>query len=527
MKNIFKYIAIFAFSISINSCDSFLDKPILGAESLDNYFANEGECDSYVKGLYSYVTNNSWSPVYMWWIMTDLSTDDGWMGSTYQPAKYVEFQPITHYQGGSDATTNTYLTDFWACRYKGISEINIGLQRIANSNISEAKKQQFIAEAKYLRGFFYFDLVKNFGGVPLILTPISITESLSIPRSSKEDVYKAIEEDLKSASVSLPYKSEMTYSSGRANKGMAQALLSKAFLYQEKYDDAYLYADSVINYGGYKLENDFNDVWSSKDNSSEAIIEIQTSNDQTYALGNPCSVITGSRNDAGWAWGAPTSNLQKAFEGEGDEIRRKATIVVSGEAIVGDPDVTSYVMNPKFHKSNRIIRKYYIPKAQRTTPYNANYNKLNHHILRYADILLIAAEAAYHKTSSDEDTARKYLNMVRNRVHLSNITATGNILRDAIRTERRLELAFEHNRLFDLRRWKADDGKAMISHVMGPNGSFVKYNLEESTDNFEKTNQVEPSNKGIEFREGRDELFPIPYTDVQQSNGIILQNPGF
>ena len=117
--------------------------------------------------------------------------------------------------------------------------------------------------------------------------------------------------------------------------------------------------------------------------------------------------------------------------------------------------------------------------------------------------------------------------MVRRRVYLPDCEASGNELRDAIREERRLELAFEHSRLFDLRRWKGDDGKPMICHVMGPNGSFVKYNLNESTDPFETTNQIEPSDKGITFKEGRDELFPIPFREVQQTNGIIEQNPGF
>lgn len=157
------------------------------------------------------------------------------------------------------------------------------------------KKKQFIAEAKFLRSFFYFDLVRNFGGVPLVLKQLSTTESLSVSRSSVADVYERIESDLKEVSSSLPYKSEMSYESGRANKGMAQALLAKAYLYQNKFDEAYLYADSVIRFGGYELEDDFNNVWSANDNSKEAIFEIQTSSNQSFTLGNPCPIITGAR----------------------------------------------------------------------------------------------------------------------------------------------------------------------------------------------------------------------------------------
>lgn len=174
------------------SCD-FLEEPVLGVETLDSYFANEEECDKYVTGLYAKITNNAWSPVYIWWVITDMCTDDAWIGSTYQPAKYVDFKPIAHYEGGSQATTNVYLTDFWEVRYKGIYAANLGIDRISNANISDSKKQQLIAEMKFLRGYFYFELVKNFGGVPLVLTNLNPEEVTKVPRSTKEEVYAQIE----------------------------------------------------------------------------------------------------------------------------------------------------------------------------------------------------------------------------------------------------------------------------------------------------------------------------------------------
>lgn len=126
-----------------------------------------------------------------------------------------------------------------------------------------------------------------------------------------------------------------------------------------------------------------------------------------------------------------------------------------------------------------------------------------------------------------DSEARWALNKVRGRVELPEVTASGNELRDAIRLERRLELAFEGQRLFDLRRWTDDNGKKAIQNVMGPNGSFVRYNLEESTDTYETTNQQENSNKGYTFVEGRDELFPIPNSEITISGGSIEQNPGY
>ena len=116
---------------------------------------------------------------------------------------------------------------------------------------------------------------------------------------------------------------------------------------------------------------------------------------------------------------------------------------------------------------------------------------------------------------------------MRNRVGLADVTSTGTALRDAIRAERRLELAHEQCRLYDLRRWDCENGKKMMCNVFGPNGSFVKYNTGDDADMYEAWNQGEPSNKGYRFQENRDLLYPIPLYEIQHSNGTIKQNPGW
>jgi hypothetical protein len=167
--------------------------------------------------------------------------------------------------------------------------------------------------------------------------------------------------------------------------------------------------------------------------------------------------------------------------------------------------------------------KLYIPKSKRPEPYDAPHIPLNYRLLRYADVLLMYAEV--ENALNNDSEAQWALNQVRARVNLAPVMATGTQLRNAIRLERRLELALENNRLYDLRRWKDDNGKTAIQNVMGPNGSFVQYNLNISTDKYEKTNQKENSNKGYAFREGRDELFPIPNSEITMSEGSIQQNP--
>ena len=128
----------------------------------------------------------------------------------------------------------------------------------------------------------------------------------------------------------------------------------------------------------------------------------------------------------------------------------------------------------------------------------------------------------------EDGTARTYLNEVRNRVKLPAVTSSGNELRKAIRLERRLELAWEQNRIYDIRRWTDDNGKKMICNLMGANGTFVKYNTDPATrDIYEWENQGEASDKGISFNENRDMVFPIPLYVITMSNGSFTQNPGW
>lgn len=357
------------------------------------------------------------------------------------------------------------------------------------------------------------------------------SEIEGITRASVEETYAQIEKDLKEAITDLPRKGEYTSEDlGRATQGAAQGLLAKVYLYQEKYEQAESELDSLINVhkGEYKLLANFGDVWSiDYNNSDESLFEIQTNSDIAYNLGIRMPVVCGSRDDSGWAWGIPTSNLEKAFKDAGDTERLKWTIIKDGDIVPGDEGRGAYTISAASHKSGRVTRKLYIPLAQRPEPYDASHIPLNYRILRYTDILLMYAEV--ENVLNKDDNARKALNEVRTRAKLPEVGAdvSGVALRDAIRLERRLELALENNRLFDLRRWKGDDGQPLICSIMGRNGSFVKYNLEESTDQYEISNQKESSDKGITFTAPRDLLFPIPVSEITMSNGTIKQNPGY
>lgn len=551
MKQIFVILTLIA-SLTFTSCDDFLNEEVRGKQNLDTYFQNEDEIQSFITGCYQAITFGGWWNINTVWLLSEMCSDDGWMGNTTQSQS--DYISLAHYQGTGQS--NGAISNFWQYRYKGILRCNVAIDRIPQATIlNEKLKNRFIAEARFLRAYFYFELVRNFGGVPLITGFLLPEEIQGIERASTADVYKFIEDDLKAAAAVLPKRSEYAATDmGRATSGAAQGLLGKVYLYQEKWQDTHDVLKTVIDSKEYKLMDNFGDVWSvDHNNNEESLFEVQYMYDGTYALGGALTVITGARSGPGdgWAWGQPTANLEQAYMDAGDTERLRWTIIKTGcTEIAGENnfdefvensknmalydtyierygwDPECYIIDPAQHKSARVIRKYFVPIEKRPEVYNIDKIPLDHRILRYADVLLMYAEAC-NELSIDSD-ARAALNEVRNRVHLTDVTASGSELRRAIRLERRLELAWEQNRLYDIRRWTDDNGKKMISNLMGPDGTFVKWNTDETTrDALEWENQGEASDKGRGFTESRDMVFPIPLYEITMSNGSITQNPGW
>lgn len=550
MKQIYILLALIA-TFTFSSCEDFLTEDVRGQENLDTYFQNEKEAESFMTGCYNALTFNGWWQINTVWLLSEMCSDDAWMGNTSQSSDYTS---LAHYQGNGQS--NGLISNFWQYRYKGILRCNIAIEHIGKANFKdEAKKSRMVAEARFLRGFYYFELVKNFGGVPLITGFVMPEEVQGITRASVEEVYKFIEDDFIAASEVLPQRSEYAATEmGRATRGAALGFLGKAYLYQDKWAEAKGVLKTVIDEKQYDLMDNFGEVWAvDHNNNKESLFEVQFKYDGTYALGGSLTVVTGARSGPGdgWAWGQPTSDLENAYIAAGDEERLRWTIIrtgcteIAGEAKFEDFvdnsknmssydayikkygwDENCYIIDPKDHKSARTIRKYFVPIEKRPEVYNTDKIPLDHRLLRYADVLLMYAEAC-NESSADQD-AKTALNEVRKRVGLADVTATGAGLRKAIRQERRLELAFEQSRLYDIRRWTDENGKKVIANLMGPNGTFVKNNTNEATaDIYEWENQKEPSDKGITFDESRDLVFPIPLYEITMSNGSITQNPGW
>jgi len=564
-----------AASMILSSCDDFLTEDIRGRENLDTYFKTADEVNKAIGGCYFQLDKFDWWQINQVFLLEDMMTDDAWDGNTSQEDGYKD---LTHFM--PTAPNNGIIQNFWGARYQGITTCNVAIERIPSANMDENLKEIRIAEARFLRALFYFDLVKNFGGVPLITNQIG--DAHGVTRETQENCYKFIEDEFAAVAEILPQKSEWSPSDvGRATRGAALGFLGKAQLYQGKFEEAKTTLGKLISENEYDLMENFGDVWSVQhNNNKESIFEIQHMyGGDIYSIGGCLTVISGCRNGVGdgWCWGQPTSDLENAYIAAGDTERLRWTIIKTGcTEIAGETrfnefiynnancgnfgsvateggkqvfkgnsafldyckpveqggfgwnaemGLTTYLIDPKIHKSARIIRKYFVPLSDRPEIYDIRKIPLNHRLLRYGDVLLMYAEAC-NETGNDAE-ARTYLNKIRQRVNLADVNASGDELRQAIRTERRLELAFEQCRLYDIRRWKGKSGKSVMEELFGPNGSFVKYNTGENADMYEKANQGESSDKGKNFQTPRDLIWPIPVYEIEHTNGSVTQNPGW
>lgn len=382
-------------------------------------------------------------------------------------------------------STSLSFNELWENNYQGIARANQALKYLPNLDIDDALKQRLIGEAKFLRALFYFRLVRMFGGVPLIKSVPDIQNQDDIntanTRATKQEVYDFIMKDLDEASNALP-DSYSGNNIGRATKGAALTLLAKVNMYQENWQAVFDLTNQVMGMG-YSLTPDYSEIWREiGENNEESIFEIQARGETPNRGVQGYFVSQGARGAGGWGWGfnTPTQDLADAYE-VGD-TRRDATIIFRGETLWDDLLVPNTVSNPMYNQ------KAYVSKTDETfngDDWNSNKNV---RILRYAEVLLMNAEAALN-VGGDAATP---LNMVRNRAGLANAPVVDIM---AIWKERRVELAFEHDRYFDLVR-QGRAGEVLRAH-------------------------------GKNFVDGKNELFPIPQTQIDLSGGLLEQNPGY
>ncbi len=487
------FTSLFCIVLISSGCnDEFLERKPKGQLTFDTFFETEDHAIWATNAIYHQF--RSWEMSAFPWIgITDIISDDADKGSSPNDALYVlELDEFNFDQ------TNTTFQQAWQGNYHAIFRANLAIENIPGIEMNSVLRDRLIGEARFLRAYAYFRLVQWYGDIPLITRPLTDDEYYNQPRAPKEQVYDFIENDLVAAIATLPEKS--IYASadlGRATKGSARGMLTKLYMVKHDFVKASEQAEAIITSGEYILLPRYGDNFLPVgEHSTESIFEISAVAIQASVAGpgaTPFNMIQGVRGipNLGWGFNRPSDDLVASYEA-GDP-RRQATIIYVGEVL---PDGSTIVQDNLDVINERYNQKAWVPAhagLQDNGPGNIR-------ILRYADVLLLAAEA--FNEIGNPGKALGYLNQVRARARGTNTfilpdvtTMIQSELREKIYAERRVELAMEQQRWFDLARW------GRLSDELAP---------------------LFPG-----FMSPKHLLMPIPQSEIDLTGGIITQNPGY
>lgn len=491
-----------------SGCQKFLDTQRQGGYDADNYPypGGSGPYDQFIFGAYNDLRSfNVHSQSFI--VATSIRSDDADKGST--PA-----------DGGANAISmdnfpvlpsNGFCNALWLGYYGLINKSNQTIKEVNTNTLivaTDAIKQQTIGEARFLRGYSYFMLVRLFGSVPLIDSLFTNPAGQNnVAQSTVAQIYAFIEGDLAFAEQALPKAWDPRFA-GRATSGAASGLLAKVYLTQRKWPQAMAAAQAVMNSGQYNLLTPYDRIFREDgENSSESVFEVQATATAAIpsANGVQYAQIQGVRGsgawDLGWGWNTPSVQLEAAYETA--DPRRNRTIMYTSTAGTNFSTIYGEVL-PVGLPNPRYNHKVYSNPSIRSSIGNRFGYWMNVRILRYADVVLMYAEAANEVGgAANIIAARTALNSVRARARagsgsvLPDITTDVQaLLRDAIRRERRVELAMEHDRFFDIVRW------GIAQDVLTAAGKTA-------------------------FTNTRDVLLPIPQPQIDLSAGVLKQNSGY
>jgi len=487
-----KYFSIAVLASLVFACsEDFLTKAPEDSINTANFFQTENDAISAINGAYQPL---QWPKLYnmrMW--TTDIMAGNSVVGAG-GGTDGIETQDEANFVTASD---NQGVLDLWRGPWPGILRCNIILQKVPEMTINETLKKRVMGEAYFLRAHYYFILVRFFGDVPLTLNPVEPGGDLRPFRTAKADVYKQIISDLNQAISLLPPKEQYTGNDvGRASKGSATGMLAKVYLTLGDWQKVVDMCDQVKSLG-YSLNANYADNFSSStENSKESLFEIQYVSDAGKGFWDNenqaswLSCFTGPRGSdliaGGWGWNQPTPEFINSYE-TGD-LRKNVTVLYDGCPKFDGKDYKKSWSMTGFN-----LRKFLVPLSAVSSYDNS---PLNFPVLRYADVLLMKAEALNELGRTTEAAAP--LNEVRTRAGLGNVAG---LAKDAFRTkvlnERRMELAFEGQRWFDLIR--LNNGQYGID--------FLK--------------SIGKSNMSSKFL-----LFPVPQKE-RDANPNLTQNTGY
>ncbi len=519
MKNkISSYIlggALVLSSLGMTSCaDDFLEKDKLGEETSETYFISQEKALASLTAAYSDIKDYRFG--WFNWAFGETLSDNAIYGGS--DSDNSGFEPLKSFSGTPDMFQARYK---WQIPYRGIGKAS---QTIESVEVMEdglfdspSLKKRIIAEARFLRAYYHFELVRGFGRIPIVDHWVRTPDD-RIGQSEPKEVLEFIVAELELAEPDLPLKNEYPSDDlGRITKGAAQAFLAKASLYLERWQAAYDWADKVVKSGQYQLEPDFAKIFSmAGEHGVESIFEISfydspTESGATQNNGNFQTLFQLPRNITyGFGINLPTEDLYNAFMAENDLVRMNATLLTTDEvyemeladlykdladanesgdqAAIAEAEAALEAGKSKltFNRTGFYNQKMYLRPEERSVEIRNSPNNIR--VMRYAEVYLILAEAAYHLPN--EATARNMMNDLREKRGLPRKEAvSGTDLLNAIYTERRLELAMESDRYHDLVR----------------------------------TNRASKLTGWSEAKK----YWPVPQAEIDNSLGEITQNPGY
>jgi hypothetical protein len=500
MKYIIK-IACIVFGLTFISCgESFLDKVNPTQLTAGSYYQNQAQVQSAVNGIYSQLQDLT----SIQWIYTEYTSDNTTLHfNVSDRGQGPSLEAIEFFQINS-GTSN--ITNWYNQLYRGLTNINIVLAKLPDATMDNTLKLDFEAQCKFMRAYYYFQLVQCFGDVIIVKEPIGTpSEAYNYKRSPVAEVYTLIESDLKTAITSLPDRANVAAAQkGRVTKGAALALLGKVYLTKKQYTEA---VSTLKQITGYSLMPTYADVFDpAKKNNAESVFEVQYQANSdigewsgfTYNFypRESYGAVIKFTNANGGGWNIPTRDIIRSYE-TGD--LRKAVSLAEG-----------YTNNSGVWTPVPFITKFY------HTHNIVNRPGDNWPVIRYADVLLMLAEAT-NEQSGPSAEVYGYINPIRARAGLSPLSGLDKAsFKTAVLKERRIELAFENHRWYDLKRTMTP---AEMAAYLNSYGDFEKSNPTTNRGGI-------PFSAGDYVFEPYETLFPIPASEIL-INKDLTQNAGY